>query len=174
MTHPLQCLFFRPAGTGQQQERLFQSRTDHFEIAQLNSVLGEGRQDSLRVLGKHFKFVPSELESLRSDQGIELLKRHVWGTEADSLPANLALDLLRRAVGDHLSQVDEDDAPGQGIGFFQVVSGQNDRFPVRDLVIDLLPEDETRLDIEPGGKDPGPTSTTWCLFLPFPLIKVQT
>ncbi len=86
MTHPLLCLFFRPAGAGQQQERLFQPCTHHFEIAQLNSVLGEGRQDSLRVLGKNFKFVPSELEGLRSDQGIERLNCRVGGTEADSLP----------------------------------------------------------------------------------------
>jgi hypothetical protein len=86
MTHPLRCLFFRPVGAGQQQERLFQSRTDHFEIAQLDSMLGESLQDSLRVLGKQFKFSPSKLEGLHSDQGIELLNCRVWGTEAVTYP----------------------------------------------------------------------------------------
>src|SRR5260370_11414145 len=80
-----------------------------------------------------------------------MLDRDVWSTEADVFAANVAFDLIRRAIGDNLPMVDDDDALGQGIGFFQVVGSQNDRFTLRDLVMDLLPEVAARLHIESRG-----------------------
>src|SRR5947209_1711732 len=119
-------LCFVSSVAGQRQESLFEPCTDDFEIAQLDSMLEEGRQEGLRLLRKDFKCVPHEMEGRSSDKRTQLLESHVWGVEADVLAADVALDLIRRAVGDNLPLVDDDDAPGQGISFFQVVGGQDD------------------------------------------------
>ena len=115
-------------------------------------MLEKGRQESLWFLRKDFKFAAQQMDGLHTGKRAQVLDSHVCDAETDLLAADVALDLFRRAVGDNLPLVDDDDALRQGICLFQVVGGEDDRFALRDLAIDLVPEVAARLHIESGGR----------------------
>lgn len=134
----------------QRQECFFKSCSDNFKIFQLGSMLKKVCQQRLWLHRKSFKFVPFEMEGRFSDMCIQLLERHVLRAEANLLATNMPLDLIGRAVGNNLSLIDDDDALCQRIRFLQIVGGQDDCFPLIDLVINLLPEGAARFYIKSG------------------------
>ena len=68
------------------------------------------------------------------------------------LAADLGLELVRRALGDHAAVVDHDDPIGEPVGLVEVLRRQQHGRALRDAALDRLPEREPAARVEPGGR----------------------
>lgn len=71
--------------------------------------------------------------------------------ETDMLAANVSLDLVGRAVDNNFPPVDDDNTFRQRVSLFQIVRGQENGFPARNLDVDLLPEGASGLHVKASG-----------------------
>src|SRR5262249_34514191 len=70
-------------------------------------------------------------------------------TDLEPVPADSLLQLLRGALGDHDTVVDDGDPVGETIGLLEVLGGQQNGRPARDECLDRGPEAEPSPDVEP-------------------------
>ena len=76
----------------------------------------------------------------------------VDGRGLDGRPADLGLELIRRALGDDLAGVDDPDPIGERVGLLEVLGGEEDGDPVRGREpLDLIPKRGAALHVEAGG-----------------------
>src|SRR5215471_11538241 len=92
----------------------------------------------------------AQFELLHWELSKELrLKRFAY-IENDAGIGRHGFQCCRWSISAHVTMIDEDDAFGQGIGFFQVVRSQKDGLPLLHKRANLLPETVACLHIESG------------------------
>ena len=73
--------------------------------------------------------------------------------DLDGVALELALERVRRALGDDPAAVDDGQLRGQPVGLLEVVGGEQDRHPlVAGEALDLVPHVGPRLGVEAGGR----------------------
>ena len=84
----------------------------------------------------------------RRARGIDLA-RIVEG-DVEALAADLVLELVRGALGDHLAAVDHRDPVGEAVGLVEVLGGEQDGRPGGDPLLDHAPETQPAARVEAG------------------------
>ena len=72
--------------------------------------------------------------------------------DLDALAADLRLELVRRAAGDHLAVVDHADVVREAVGLFEILRGEQQRGAAGDQILDQVPQQLPVARIEAGGR----------------------
>ena len=143
---------------GQLEEDVVEGRPPHRDVVDPHPGVVQPlhrRRDRPFALGdRHPQHHPVELRPLRGDLGqrrdrrLRLVGRFQRHLEA--LAADLVLQLVGGALGDHLAVVDHRDPVGEPVGLVEVLGGEQHRRPVGDPPFDRLPEPDPAARVEPG------------------------
>ncbi len=159
---PLVAVLRRLGGVvaGQGEEHVVERRAAEADVPHLHARVVELPQRCGQDLGPALAghdqpvHVVVDLE-LAAGQGEEHVRRllHVVGTDhhLDALPADPALQLVRRALGDGHPVVDDHDPVGQVVGLLEVLGGEQDRRAPTDQVPDHRPQVGPAAGVEAGG-----------------------
>ena len=77
-------------------------------------------------------------------------RRRVGEPDLQPLAADAVLELVRRALGDHLAVVDDRDLVGQPVGLVEVLGGEQHGRALGDEALDRLPQAEPAARVQAG------------------------
>ena len=145
---------------GQLEEDVVEGRSPHRDVVDPDpgvvQPLHGGGDRPLALGDRDPQHAPSSSGGCRGDLGqrrdrrLRLagrLQRHL-----EALAADLVLQLVGGALGDHLAVVDHRDPVGEPVGLVEVLGREQHRRPLGDPPFDRLPEPDPAARVEPGGR----------------------
>jgi len=136
---------------GEGEDGLVEARLDHRHVLDGGVGLEQAPQRRLGGADEELEAVAVGARALHVGPG-RGLRGADPGPRGDPAAGDEGLDLGGRALGDHPSGVEQDDAVGEGVGLLEVVGGEHDAAPGRRAVPQDGPEGATHLDVEAGGR----------------------